>query len=84
MAKKANKDTMKYQYFDKLYLIPGETAAEEIGARFVLSKEEILYGQYRGPKQWVLNFIDWISTLALERNVFSFSSRHSLIRMPQM
>ena len=72
MAKKADKDTMKYQYFDKLYLIPGKTDAEEVERKYVLSKEQILYGQYRGPRQWALNIIDWISTLALERNVFSF------------
>ncbi len=63
---------MKYQYFDKLYLIPGKTDAEEVDEKYVLTKEKILYGQYRGPRQWTLNFIDLISTLALERNVFSF------------
>ncbi len=60
------KEFIRYQHFDKLYQL-SEKQGKQISEkpRHVLSKEEILFGQYHGIWQCIIDFTSWLSTLVL-------------------
>lgn len=54
------KDKMRFQHFDKLYSIQNKKERITIKEKDVLSKKQIVFGEFFGPKQWVLDFLSTI------------------------
>lgn len=60
-AERTSKEFIRYQHFDKLYKLDGSIDKD----KDVLSKKQILSGQYIGPRQWIFDLISWIESFVL-------------------
>lgn len=60
------KDKLRFQHFDKLYSIRNKKEFIPIREKDVLSKKQIVFGEFLGPKQWIIDFLCTISANHLE------------------
>lgn len=65
---KSDKELFRYQHFGKLFYLEGSENYTGKEKNIILTKKQIIEGQYRGLGQKLLDFCSWVIMLFLDRS----------------